>query len=74
MQETKILRLSCMDRADLERWCLERRVNQHADKLNSKFGIEAPNENAIALHLKLGHIKAEGDSYFGVKCFLVQSF
>lgn len=49
-------------------------VNEHADRLNSKFGIEAPNENAIALHLKLGHIEAEGDSYRGVKCFLVPSF
>jgi DNA-directed RNA polymerase subunit RPC12/RpoP/GNAT superfamily N-acetyltransferase len=49
-------------------------VEQHADKLNSKFGIEAPNEKATALHLKLGHIKAEGDSYVGVKCFRVQSF
>jgi hypothetical protein len=49
-------------------------VKQHADKLNPKFGIEAPNENAIALHLKLGHIKAESDSYHGLKCFLVPSF
>src|SRR5207245_1295569 len=49
-------------------------VGQHADKLNPKFGIEAPNDKAIALHLKLGHIKAEGDSYVGVKCFRVQGF
>ncbi len=49
-------------------------VEQHADMLNSKFGIEAPNEKATALHLKLGHMKAEGDSYVGVKCFRVPSF
>jgi hypothetical protein len=49
-------------------------VKNHADKLNQKFGIEAPNEKALSLHLKLGHIKREGDSYVGVKCFKVQSF
>jgi hypothetical protein len=49
-------------------------VEQHADKLNPKFGIEAPNEKATALHLKLGHIKSEDDSYVGVKCFRVPSF
>jgi GNAT superfamily N-acetyltransferase/DNA-directed RNA polymerase subunit RPC12/RpoP len=48
-------------------------VEHHADRLNEKFGIEAPNEKALSLHLKLGHIKAQGDSYIGVKCFWVQS-
>ena len=31
-------------------------VEHHANGLNAKFGIEAPNEKATALHLKLGHI------------------
>jgi len=41
-------------------------VGHHADRLNESFGIEAPNEKALSLHLKLGHIKAQGDSYVGV--------
>jgi len=49
-------------------------VENHADRLNERFGIEAPNEKALSLHLKLGHIKAEDDSYVGIKCFKVQSF
>lgn len=49
-------------------------VEHHADRLNERFGIEAPNEKALSLHLKLGHINAKGDSYVGVKCFRVQSF
>lgn len=49
-------------------------VEHYADRLNEKFGIEAPNEKALALHLKLRHIRAEGDSYVGIKCFKVPSF
>jgi DNA-directed RNA polymerase subunit RPC12/RpoP len=49
-------------------------VENHADRLNERFGIEAPNEKALSLHLKLGHINAKGDSYVGAKCFRVQSF
>ena len=48
-------------------------VGHHADRLNERFGIEAPNEKALSLHLKLGQIKAQGDSYVGVRCFRVQS-
>lgn len=44
-------------------------IERFAKRLNERFGIEAPNEKALNLHLKLGHIKLEGDSYVGVKCF-----
>jgi hypothetical protein len=46
-------------------------VERYADPLHAKFGIESPNEQATRLHLKLGHLKIEGDSYVGVKCFRV---
>jgi len=46
-------------------------VERYADRLNEKFGIESPNEQAMKLHIKLGHVKVEGDSHVGVKCFLV---
>ena len=46
-------------------------VEQFADRMHQKFGIESPNEQASRLHLKLGHLKIEGDSYVGIKCFVV---
>jgi hypothetical protein len=46
-------------------------VERYADALHEKFGIESPNEQATRLHVKLGHIKIEGDSYVGIKCFRV---
>ena len=47
-------------------------VARYADKVNTTFGIESPNEKALNLHIKLGHIVQEGDSVRGVKCFFVQ--
>lgn len=41
-------------------------VSSYADKLSERFGIEAPNAKALALHRKLGHIKTN-------KCFAVPS-
>jgi GNAT superfamily N-acetyltransferase len=49
-------------------------VERYADRLHERFGIESPNEKALNLHLKLGHVKLEGDSYTGIKCFRVPSF
>lgn len=49
-------------------------VERYADRVHPKFGIEAPNEKALSLHAKLGHIKIEGDSFRSIKCFLVPSF
>ena len=46
-------------------------VERYADRLSEKFGIESPNEQAMKLHVKLGHVKVEGDSYVVVKSFLV---
>jgi len=46
-------------------------VERYADVMHEKFGIESPNAQATSLHLKLGHIKVEGDSYVSIKCFPV---
>jgi hypothetical protein len=46
-------------------------VSQEKEMIDQKFGIESPNEQALRFHLKLGHLKIEGDSYVGIKCFLV---
>jgi GNAT superfamily N-acetyltransferase len=48
-------------------------VTRYAERISSTFGIEAPNEKAIALHLKLGHLVSEGDLVKGVKCFFAPS-
>lgn len=49
-------------------------VTRYADRINNKvFGIEAPNEKAINLHLKLGHLVREGDSIKGVRCVFAPS-
>jgi hypothetical protein len=41
----------------------------YANKLSDKFGIEDPNETALKLHVKLGHVKIEGSDAVGVKCY-----
>lgn len=46
-------------------------VKNYADKVANRSGIESPNDEALRLHLKLGHIKREGESFTGVKCFIV---
>jgi GNAT superfamily N-acetyltransferase len=46
-------------------------VGNHAKQIAEKFGLESPNEHAIALHLKLGHLRQEGDQIVGVNCFFV---
>jgi hypothetical protein len=46
-------------------------IENYADRLHERFGIESPNERALSLHLKLGHLRVEGDSYVGIKCFPV---
>jgi hypothetical protein len=46
-------------------------VEHYADKVSEKFGIESPNEKAVSLHTTLGHVRIEGDSVIGVKCFRV---
>jgi len=44
-------------------------VERHADRLDEKFGIEDPNEAAMSLLVKLGHVRAEDDRHVGIKCF-----
>ncbi len=44
-------------------------VKEYADKISNTFGIEAPNDKALRLHAKLGHLKIDGDTATGVKCF-----
>jgi GNAT superfamily N-acetyltransferase len=46
-------------------------VADHAKRLGEKFALESPNEYAIALHMKLGHIRKEGDTFIGINgcCF-----
>ena len=46
-------------------------VERYANKLGDKFGIEEPNEKALALHVKLGHVKLEGADAVGLKCSFV---
>lgn len=43
-------------------------IERFAKKLNEQFGIEGPNEAAVQLHLKLGHVRIEGSDLVGVKC------
>ena len=45
-----------------------------ADKLGDRFGVEAPNEKASALHEKLGHIVREGEGYRAAKAFFLPTF
>lgn len=46
-------------------------AKNHARLKDGKFALESPNETAFALHLKLGHIRKEGDLYVGVNCFVM---
>jgi GNAT superfamily N-acetyltransferase len=48
-------------------------VKNYADRLNTTFGIEAPNEIAMNLHIKLGHAVREGGAVRGLKCFFAPS-
>lgn len=48
-------------------------VENFANKLADRFGIEEPNESAMKLHAKLGHLKLEGSTAIGVKCHFVRS-
>jgi GNAT superfamily N-acetyltransferase len=41
-------------------------VAEHAKHVGEQFALESPNEYAIALHIKLGHIRREGDYLVGV--------
>jgi len=49
-------------------------VARYASKSQERFGIEGPNDAALALHVKLGHIKIEGSSMIGVKCYFAPTF
>jgi hypothetical protein len=49
-------------------------VENFANKVADRFGIEEPNESALKLHAKLGHLRIEGSGAIGVKCHFVQSF
>lgn len=42
-------------------------VSNYADKVSARFGIESPNESALNLHKKLGHLADK-------KCFILPSF
>jgi hypothetical protein len=41
-------------------------VGEHAKHVGEQFALESPNEYAIALHIKLGHIRRERDDLVGV--------
>jgi GNAT superfamily N-acetyltransferase len=50
-------------------------VAVHAKRIGEQFALESPNEYARALHLKLGHIRREGDGFMGVGgCVFYPSF
>jgi GNAT superfamily N-acetyltransferase len=49
-------------------------IEHDAKRLGERFGIEGPNEAALKLHVKLGHIKIEGSDAIGVKCHFVPTF
>jgi GNAT superfamily N-acetyltransferase len=46
-------------------------VEHYARRIAEQFAIESPNANAIALHLKLGHLREEGDNLIGVNCIIL---
>jgi len=48
-------------------------VHNHARQIGEKFALESPNEQAFALHVKLGHVRREGDDFIGVGCFFTSS-
>jgi GNAT superfamily N-acetyltransferase len=49
-------------------------IENYAKRLGERFGIEGPNEAALKLHVKLGHIKIRGSDAIGVKCHFVRTF
>jgi hypothetical protein len=49
-------------------------VQHYAKPMGDKFGIEGPNEAAMKLHAKLGHIRIEGSQAIGIKCFFAPTF
>jgi GNAT superfamily N-acetyltransferase len=49
-------------------------IENYAKPLGERFGIEGPNEAALKLHVKLGHIKIRGSDAIGVKCHFVPTF
>jgi GNAT superfamily N-acetyltransferase len=48
-------------------------VSRYADPIGPKFGVEAPNDKALHLHVKLGHVERIGDTLSGKKCFFLSS-
>jgi GNAT superfamily N-acetyltransferase len=46
-------------------------VADHAKQIGEQFALESPNKYAVALHIKLGHIRKEGDTLVGINgcCF-----
>jgi GNAT superfamily N-acetyltransferase len=49
-------------------------IDNYAKRLGERFGIEGPNEAALKLHVKLGHIKIRGSDAIGVNCHFVPTF
>jgi len=49
-------------------------VERYAKPMGDKFGIEGPNEAALKLHAKLGHIKIGSRQAIGVKCYFAPTF
>lgn len=47
-------------------------VEQYADKINSQFGVESPNESSQRVLLKLGYAEIDGEYLVGQKCFFVK--
>jgi hypothetical protein len=41
-------------------------VAAYAKSKGERFALESPNEHAIALHMKLGHIRRKDDNLIGV--------
>jgi hypothetical protein len=46
-------------------------IERYANRLGDQFGIEGPNEAALKLHIKLGHVRIEGGEAAGIKCHFV---
>lgn len=49
-------------------------VHDVAKKIEETFAVESPNEKTLALLLKLGYIREEGDQYVGIGCVFTQGF
>ncbi len=49
-------------------------VEHYAKAKSDKFGIEGPNEAALKLHAKLGHIKIRGSQAIGINCYFAPTF